>query len=160
MKALIISIILIFLILVLSKKDVLAPIEINKKKIKKRKKQNTRNIQNTQNTQNIQTTQNTQNDIKIIKYFGQDYCPYSNKKSYMYNVLNTKFRKMYPNVRIEFNWAKTQYEMNESTKAKVEYVPTITNTNYRHINVYISDKLDNQTEMRKLAQIYESLSPA
>ena len=78
----------------------------------------------------------------------------------MYNVLNTKFRKMYPNVQIEFNWEKTQYEMNESVKANVEYVPTITNANYQHINVYISDKLDNQTEMRKLAQIYESLSPA
>ena len=144
MIALIISIVLIFLILVFTKKDVLAPIEINKKKIKKRRKRN---------------TQNTQNEQKILKYFGQDYCPYSNKQSYMYNVLNTKFRKMYPNVKIEFNWAKTQYEMNESAKANVEYVPTITNENYKHINVYISDKLDNQTEMRKLAQIYESLSP-
>ena len=151
MRALIISIVLIFLILVFSKKDVLAPIEINKKKIRKRIKQNT------QNTRNIQKTQN---EIKILKYFGQDYCPYSNKQSYMYNVLNTKSRKMYPNVKIEFNWAKTQYEMNESAKANVEYVPTITNANYQHINVYISDKLDNQTEMRKLAQIYESLSPA
>tara|TARA_B110001469_G_scaffold124747_1_gene138953 strand:- start:4330 stop:4779 length:450 start_codon:yes stop_codon:yes gene_type:complete len=148
MRALIISIVLIFLILVFSKKDVLAPIEINKKKIRKRRK-----ITNTHNTHN------TQNDLKILKYFGQDYCPYSNKQSYMYNVLNTKFRKMYPNVRIEFNWAKTQYEMNESAKANVEYVPTITNANYQHINVYISDKLDNKTEMRKLAQIYESLSP-
>jgi hypothetical protein len=150
MIALIISIVLIFLILVFSKKDVLAPMEINKKKIRKRIKQNT------QNTRNIQKTQN---EIKILKYFGQDYCPYSNKQSYMYNVLNTKFRKMYPNVKIEFNWAKTKYEMNESAKANVEYVPTITNANYQHINVYISDKLDNQTEMRKLAQIYESLSP-
>jgi hypothetical protein len=144
MRALIISIVLIFLILVFSKKDVLAPIEINKKKIRKRRKQN---------------TQNTQNDLKILKYFGQDYCPYSNKQSYMYNVLNTKFRKMYPNVRIEFNWAKTQYEMNESAKANVEYVPTITNANYQHINVYISDKLDNKTERQKLAKIYKSLSP-
>ena len=150
MRALIISIVLIFLILVFSKKDVLAPMEINKKKIRKRIKQNT------QNTRNIQKTQN---EIKILKYFGQDYCPYSNKQSYMYNVLNTKFRKMYPNVKIEFNWAKTQYEMNESAKANVEYVPTITNANYQHINVYISDKLDNQTEIRKFAQIYESLSP-
>lgn len=148
MRALIISIVLIFLILVFSKKDVLAPIEINKKKFRKRRK-----ITNTQNTQN------TQNDLKILKYFGQDYCPYSNKQSYMYNVLNTKFRKMYPNVRIEFNWAKTQYEMNESAKANVEYVPTITNANYQHINVYISDKLDNKTERQKLAKIYKSLSP-
>jgi len=145
MRALIISIVLIFLILVFSKKDVLAPIEINKKKIRKRRKRNTQN------------TQNTQNEQKILKYFGQDYCPYSNKQSYMYNFLNTKFRKMYPNVKIEFNWAKTQYEMNESAKANVEYVPTITNANYQHI--YISDKLDNQTERQTLAQIYESLSP-
>jgi len=148
MRALIISIVLIFLILVFSKKDVLAPIEINKKKIRKRIK-----ITNTRNTQK------TQNELKILKYFGQDYCPYSNKQSYMYNVLNTKFRKMYPNVKIEFNWAKTQYEMNESAKANVEYVPTITNANYQHINVYISDKLDNKTERQKLAKIYKSLSP-
>ena len=48
MRALIISIVLIFLILVFSKKDVLAPIEINKKN-RKRRKQNTQNTQNTQN---------------------------------------------------------------------------------------------------------------
>jgi hypothetical protein len=149
MRALIISIILIFLIFVFSKKDVLAPIEIKKKKIRKIKQ-----ITNTQNTQN------TQNELKVLKYFGQDYCPYSNKQSYMYNVLNTKFRKMFPNVLIEFNWAKTQHEMNESARANVEYVPTITNANYQHINVYISDKLDNQTERQKLVQIYESVSPA
>lgn len=144
MRVLVLAIILIFLILIFSKTDILAPLEINKKKIIKRRNQIT----------------NIPNKPKVLKYFGQDYCQYSNKQSYMYNVLNTKFRKMYPNVQIEFNWGKTQYEMNESNRANVEYVPTITNENYKNINVYISDKLDNQTERQKLVEIYESVSPA
>lgn len=70
------------------------------------------------NKENIENT-------KTIKYFGGDYCPYSNTNSIAYNVMK-EFEVRYPDVLVEYYWSGKDNAAME--KYNILYVPTILNS--------------------------------
>jgi hypothetical protein len=58
---------------------------------------------------------------KTLKYFGGGYCPYSNKDSNAYNVIN-EFSNSKKDVQVEYYWTETN--QNDMEKYKIMYVPT------------------------------------
>lgn len=87
------------------------------------------------------------NDNKVLKYFGAHYCPYSNEKSEAYNLIVNQFRRQYPNLNLEVYWIDTPQGQPEARRAQVEYVPTLTDKNYRHIPVQTSNTQQGQRKI-------------
>ena len=92
---------------------------------------------------------------KTLKYFGAHYCPYSNEKSEAYNLIVNQFRRQYPTVNLEIYWIDTEQGQPESQRARVEYVPTLTDKNYRHIPVQTSST--PQGQRRIFQEMYNKL---
>lgn len=84
---------------------------------------------------------------KIIKYFGGHNCPHSNTNSHAYNLINKFFREQYPDVYVEIIWS-TPENQSEFMNAKAEYVPTITNDKYKHIELNLPEgfQTENKSE--------------
>jgi|SaaInlStandDraft_7_1057024.scaffolds.fasta_scaffold00718_3 hypothetical protein len=101
-------------------------------------------------------------DNKIIKYFGGDYCPHSNKDSRTYKLITEQFIQKYPNIKIEYYWTGIDSQ-EEFKKAEAQYVPTITNNNYEHVelklpdNINFNDYNDDELEDLLLKNIYNQL---
>ena len=87
------------------------------------------------------------NDKKVLKYFGAHYCPYSNEKSEAYNLIVNQFRRQYPNLNLEVYWIDTPQGQPEARRAQVEYVPTLTDKNYRHMPVQTSNTQQGQRKI-------------
>jgi thioredoxin-related protein len=134
-RAVIIALLVIFLVFFLLKPE---------------EKQETENI----SSQKIENLKNP-NNRKVLKYFGAHYCPYSNKKSESYNIIVNQFGRQYPNVKLEVHWIDTAKGQPESQRAGVEYVPTLTDKNYRHIPVQTSNT--QQGQRRIFQEMYNKL---
>lgn len=102
---------------------------------------------------------------KCIKYFCAHYCPYSNKTSKAYDLINNKFKEKYPDVDIEIYWSE---EINEDNKheflhANAQYVPTITNKKYAHLSLSLPPDFDKEGQSDEelnealLEHLYEQL---
>lgn len=102
---------------------------------------------------------------KSIKYFGAQYCPYSNESSEAYNLINVLFKEKYPDVNIELYWSEDISEDNkeEFLNANAQYVPTVTNRKFAHIALKLpkdydrSDKTDEELSDALLENIYNQL---
>ena len=102
---------------------------------------------------------------KCIKYFAAHYCPHSNEKSRTYHLINNLFKRKYPEVMVEVFWGEDVNEDNkhEFLYANAQYVPTITNSKYAHINLSLpSDfktegKSDEELTYAVLENIYNQL---
>ena len=95
----------------------------------------------------IENLINLNNQKKVLKYFGAHYCPYSNEKSEAYNLIVNQFRRQYPNLNLEVYWIDTPQGQPEARRAQVEYVPTLTDKNYRHIPVQTSNTQQGQRKI-------------
>jgi hypothetical protein len=83
----------------------------------------------------------TQSDQKIIKFYGADYCPYSNKQSPAYKIMND-FEEEYPSVKVVYYWVgENDKEMNESN---VEYVPTILTGDNKKIEIRLPEGVNKE----------------
>jgi hypothetical protein len=111
-------------------------------------------IQQNNPNQKIENLKNPNNN-KVLKYFGAHYCPYSNEKSEAYNLIVNQFRRQYPTVNLEVYWIDTTEGQPESQRARVEYVPTLTDKNYRHIPVQTSST--QQGQRRIFQEMYNKL---
>ena len=80
---------------------------------------------------NALTAKNTK---KVLKYFGGNYCPHSNKDSKVYKLIK-KFEESHPDINVEFYWSGVDDSVNEFKKADAKYVPTITNKDYKKIEL-------------------------
>lgn len=102
---------------------------------------------------------------KCIKYFAAHYCPYSNETSRTYHLINNLFKRKYTDVRVEVYWGEDINEDNkhEFENARAEYVPTITNSKYAHINLSLPEdynkegKTDDELTYAVLENIYNQL---
>ncbi len=68
-----------------------------------------------------------QNETKVIKYFGANFCPYSNKESMSYKVMQDLKDKYNSDIEIKYYWTDGD-GAEEGKKYNVEYVPTILNS--------------------------------
>jgi hypothetical protein len=104
----------------------------------------------------------TNGEIKVLKYFGGDYCPHSNMDSRTYKLITEEFSKRYPNVDIQVYWSGEENK-NEFIKANAQFVPTITTENYDHVHiglqedVVIEGKSDDELKEMLLSNIYNQL---
>ncbi len=70
------------------------------------------------------TSQLKVNYKNVIKFYGADYCPYSNTNSPSYKIMKD-FEEAYPDVQVYYYWiGKDDEEMKD---LNIEYVPTILN---------------------------------
>lgn len=80
---------------------------------------------------------NSNNKIPILHYFGANYCPYSNESSMLYNLINNNFTEKYGNVIIKIhmidNPNNNDDEKDIIARANISVVPTITSSNYVHL---------------------------
>ncbi len=98
------------------------------------------------------TKENLQNK-KVIKYFGANYCPYSNKSSMSYKVMNDLKDKYNDDIEIIYYWTDAEGE-EEGRKYNVQFVPTILNTNDEEIQLSLPEGTDttnmNNEELKEL----------
>ena len=112
-----------------------------------------RNPNQMKNTEKLDNT-------KSIKYFGGDYCPYSNTNSIAYNVMK-EFEIKYPNVLVEYYWSGKDSAMME--KYNIMYVPTILNSKDQPIELKLpkdtvtEGKTDEELRGMLLDNIYRSI---
>ena len=102
---------------------------------------------------------------KCIKYFAAHYCPHSNESSRTYHLINNLFKRKYPEVMVEVFWGEDVNEDNkhEFLNANAQYVPTITNSKYAHINLSLppdfktEGKSNDELTFSVLENIYNQL---
>jgi hypothetical protein len=70
--------------------------------------------------------------VKIIKFFGSDHCPYSNKNSPAYKVIQ-EFEEKNPDIVVEYYWVGS--DDNLMKDHNIEYVPAIFNSKYEEIEL-------------------------
>ena len=99
---------------------------------------------------------------KTIKYFGANYCPYSNKDSMSYKVMKDLEDKYKTDIEIKYYWTDAE-GAEEGKKNNVEYVPTILNSKNEEIQLALpegTDTNDMSNEQLKellLATVYKNL---
>jgi hypothetical protein len=80
---------------------------------------------------------------KIIKYFGANYCPYSNTSSMSYKVMKDLEDKYKTNIEIKYYW--TDADGAEEGKAmNVKYVPTILNSKDEELQLALPEGTDTK----------------
>ncbi len=84
------------------------------------------------NNEKFTTSSNsiTTSSTNVIKFFGADYCPYSNKNSPAYKVMKD-FEESYPDVQVFYYWMGKDDD--KMTELNIEYVPTILNGNNKPV---------------------------
>ncbi len=91
--------------------------------------------------------QNTDNFIgsnkKMIKYFGANYCPYSNTESMSYKVMKDLEDKYKTDIEIKYYWTDAD-GAEEGKKNNVQYVPTIFNSNGEEIQLALPEGTDTK----------------
>ena len=72
----------------------------------------------------------------VVKFYGADYCPYSNKNSPSYKIMKD-FEESYPDVQVYYYWiGKDDEEMKD---LNIEYVPTILNGKNKSIELKLPE---------------------
>ncbi len=98
---------------------------------------------------------------KTIKYFGANYCPYSNTDSMSYKVMKDLEDKYKTNIEIKYYWTDAD-GADEGKKNNVQYVPTILNSKDEEIQLALpegTDTKDMTNEQLKellLATVYKN----
>ncbi len=83
----------------------------------------------------------TSSSTNIIKFYGADYCPYSNKESASYKVMKD-FEEAYPDVKVNYYWiGKNDKEM---TEMNIEYVPTILNSKNKPVELKLPEGVSRE----------------
>lgn len=86
----------------------------------------------TEQTSNNKPTSST----NVVKFYGADYCPYSNKNSPSYKIMKD-FEESYPDVQVYYYWiGKDDEEMKD---LNIEYVPTILNGKNKSIELKLPE---------------------
>lgn len=80
---------------------------------------------------------------KTIKYFGANYCPYSNKESMSYKVMKDLEDKYKTDIEIKYYWTDAD-GAEEGKKNNVEYVPTILNSKDNEIQLALPEGTDTK----------------
>ena len=99
---------------------------------------------------------------KVIKYFGGDYCPHSNKESRTYKLIHEDFAEKYPDVIIKDYWSEPENRQ-YFEESNVEIVPTITNSNNTHIRLELPNNTnpdeytDEELHILLLENVYNQL---
>ncbi len=82
--------------------------------------------------------------IKTIKYFGADYCPYSNKESPAYIVLTDLEKKYKDAIDVQYYWS--EIDGDKLKEYNVEYIPTILNGNNEPIEIGLPKNTDTKNK--------------
>jgi hypothetical protein len=112
----------------------------------------------------LENIENNDDNIIELKYFGGHYCPHSNKDSHSYKLIMEHFTKKYPDVKVNVYWSGEDNQA-EFLKANAEYVPTITNNKYEHLELKLpegfetDDKSDDELVDAVVDNLYNQLSP-
>ena len=90
------------------------------------------------------TTSTNSKSIKstnVVKFFGADYCPYSNEDSASYKVMKD-FEEAYPDVQMFYYWmGKDDDKMQDFN---IEYVPTILNGDNKPIELKLPEGVSRE----------------
>lgn len=103
-------------------------------------------------------------DKKILKYFGSMFCPHSRKGSMAYNLIKDFELEYKDSAIVEYYWSNDSKAATEFNKANAVYVPTITSSNYKKIDLNLpgfydkSDKSENELRDAYLTNIYNQIS--
>lgn len=83
-----------------------------------------------------------ENKEKIIRYFGGDYCPYSNIESNAYKVMKD-FEEMYGDkVSVKYYWVGPDNQIMQ--EFGVEYVPSILNGQNEYIELSLPENTNTE----------------
>ncbi len=109
-----------------------------------------------------QTETNTfENEKKELKYFGGDYCPFSNSASNAYKVIKDFEEEYGDRVNINYYWVGLDDEIMK--ELNVEYVPYILNGDNKQVEIALPNGTDasklSEEELKELLlrTIYEKL---
>lgn len=100
------------------------------------------------------------NPTKTLKYFGGEFCPYSNTNSNAYNVIR-EFENLNKDVKVEYYWTETN--KNDMEKYNIMYVPTIFGKDNQPIELKLPDnynkmgKSDSELKEALMNHIYTLL---
>ena len=106
-------------------------------------------------------TESFDSSKKGINYFGGHHCPHSRENSSMYNLINDRLRKKFPDIEINIYWASEHDDL--FNKYKVEYVPTLLSNSGNNVvaglpeGVNREDKTDEELEEMVLENISKQL---
>ncbi len=85
----------------------------------------------------------TEVNKKVIKYFGANYCPYSNTQSMSYKVMKDLEDKYKTDVEILYYWTDGE-GAEEGKKYDVKYVPTILNSKDEELQLALPEGTDTK----------------
>ncbi len=104
---------------------------------------------------------NFQNEKKVLKYFGGDYCPFSNSASNAYKVIKDFEQEYGDRVNVNYYWVGLDDEIMK--ELNVEYVPYILNGDNKQIEIGLPEGTEtsnlSEEELKELLlrTIYEKL---
>jgi hypothetical protein len=78
----------------------------------------------------------TSNKEYILRYFGSKGCPHSREGSRAYLIVK-EFENNSNDVKVIYYWADEENTKDEFMKARAEYVPTLTNAEYKKIELVL-----------------------
>ena len=144
--------ILLIVVLYLFKKNNVAKFtDSGNEKLKREKMETVSEKKNKKVTFNDDLNQTTSfSTKKILKYFGSHSCPHSNSASHTYKIVNEGLRNYIKNnnldVDIEIYWSGPE-NRNQFQAANAQYVPTMTNGSFKHIDFKINpDNLEKNID--------------
>jgi hypothetical protein len=117
----------------------------------------TKEIKDTQEDE----TNTSQTTKKVLKYFGGDYCPFSNSNSNAYKVVKDFESEYSDKVDVEYYWVGLDDEIMK--ELNVEYVPYLLNDDNKQIEIALPEGIDasnmEESELKELLlrTIYEKL---
>lgn len=83
---------------------------------------------------------NFDNGLKVLNYFGADYCPFSNIDSNAYKIIKDFENDYGDRVSIKYYWTGTDAAMMK--ELNITYVPTILNGNNEKIELALDKDVD------------------
>lgn len=113
------------------------------------------------NNESSEDTSTFQNEKKELKYFGGDYCPFSNSTSNAYRVIKDFEEEYGDRVNINYYWVGLDDEIMK--ELNVEYVPYLLNGDNKQIEIGLPEGTDgsklSEEELKDLLlrTIYEKL---
>ncbi len=112
-------------------------------------------------TKQDEDADNFENEKKVLKYFGGDYCPFSNINSNAYKVVKD-FEEEY-NDKVEVNYYWVGLDDDVMKELNVEYVPFLLNGDNKQIEIGLPEGTDgtklSEPELKELLlkTLYEKL---
>ncbi len=106
-------------------------------------------------------TNKFENEKKVLKYFGGDYCPFSNSASNAYKVIKDFEQEYEDKVTVNYYWVGLDDEIMK--ELNVEYVPYIVNGDNKQVEIGLPEGTDtsnlSEQELKELLlkTIYEKL---